>query len=88
MAIKAGQFDVASSLIEPLSKKQVNSIVDEEGYTYVHLAAGASRFCGPLLQQLLAKGASVRKRSKSGATPMHMAAEKGHTKVGAVGAVT
>lgn len=81
MAIKAGQFDVASALLQPCAKRHLNKTVDLEGCTVVHLAAGASRFCGPLLKQLLDKGGSAKKRSKSGATPMHMAAEKGHIKV-------
>ncbi|MFI4918831.1 MAG: ankyrin repeat domain-containing protein [Legionellales bacterium] len=73
LAIEHGAFDVALVLLA--NNARFNILRKSDGMTALHCAAQSGHV--PLLEQMVAKGASLTLALESKKTPMHLAAEAG-----------
>ena len=78
-ASRVGLLDMARSLLE--AGAAVNSQDDNDWETPLHWAARNGNNCSAVAEMLLASGAEVDKESRTGFTPLSIAAENGNTRV-------
>ena len=83
MIAMRGQMDIAKQVIalyeDEASKKEALNAKDSRGNTPLHLMASAAKPSQDMLSLLHTQGADVNVENALGYTPLHVAAEKGHT---------